>query len=183
MPLTYQLRSGDRVEILTGKEPDPRRDWLLPSAGYLASNRSREKVRGWFHKLDRARNIEAGRELLDKELRRLGLMSADLGKVLARFHADSIDDLLAFGFELGHVVEMLELAAAALVIDGADWLDTVRALGQDGLDVRTGIGLLDFVDDGQDFLARQGIGNEYGEVFIAADAFGTSAEGLDLDFV
>lgn len=94
VPLTYQLRSGDRVEILTGKEPDPRRDWLLPSAGYLASNRSREKVRGWFHKLDRARNIEAGRELLDKELRRLGLMSADLGKVLARFHADSIDDLL-----------------------------------------------------------------------------------------
>ena len=94
VPLTYQLRSGDRVEILTGKEPDPRRDWLLPSAGYLASNRSREKVRGWFHKLDRARNIEAGRELLDKELRRLGLMSADLGKVLARFHADSIDELL-----------------------------------------------------------------------------------------
>lgn len=94
VPLTYQLRSGDRVEILTGKEPDPRRDWLLPSAGYLASNRSREKVRGWFHKLDRARNIEAGRELLDKELRRLGLMSADLGKVLARFHADSIEDLL-----------------------------------------------------------------------------------------
>ena len=94
VPLTYHLRSGDRVEILTGKEPDPRRDWLMPSAGYLASNRSREKVRGWFHKLDRARNIEAGRELLDKELRRLGLLSADLGKVLARFHADNIEELL-----------------------------------------------------------------------------------------
>ncbi|KRG79410.1 (p)ppGpp synthetase [Stenotrophomonas ginsengisoli] len=94
VPLTYHLRSGDRVEIMTGKEPDPRRDWLMPSAGYLASNRSREKVRGWFHKLDRARNIEAGRELLDKELRRLGLLSADLGKVLARFHADSIEELL-----------------------------------------------------------------------------------------
>ena len=94
VPLTYRLRSGDRVEILTGKEPDPRRDWLLPSAGYLASGRSREKVRGWFHKLDRARNVEAGRELLDKELRRLGLMSADLGKVLARFRAESVEELL-----------------------------------------------------------------------------------------
>ena len=94
VPLTYHLRSGDRVEIMTGKEPDPRRDWLLPTAGYLASNRSREKVRGWFHKLDRARNIEAGRELLDKELRRLGLMSADLGKVLARFRAENVDELL-----------------------------------------------------------------------------------------
>ena len=108
---------------------------------------------------------------LDEEVRLL----ADAG--------DGIDDLLAFGFELGHVVEMLELAAAALVIDGTGRLDTVRAPGQDGLDVRTGIGLLDFVDDGQDFLARQGIGNEYGKVFIAADTFGTGAEGLDLDFV
>jgi hypothetical protein len=96
---------------------------------------------------------------------------------------DGIDDLLAFGFELGHVVEMLELAAAALVIDGTGRLDAVRAPGQDGLDVRTGIGLLDFVDDGQDFLAWQGIGDEDGEVFIAADTFGTGAEGLDLDFV
>ena len=94
VPLTYHLSSGDRVEILTGKEPDPRRDWLLPATGYLASNRSREKVRGWFHKLDRARNIEAGRELLDKELRRLGLMSADLGKVLPRFRAENVDELL-----------------------------------------------------------------------------------------
>jgi len=94
VPLSYQLRSGDRVEVLTGKEPDPRRDWLLPASGYLASNRSREKVRGWFHKLDRTRNLEAGRELLDKELRRLGLMSADLGKVLARFRVDNIDELL-----------------------------------------------------------------------------------------
>ena len=94
VPLTYRLRSGDRVEIMTGKEPDPRRDWLLPSSGYLASSRSREKVRNWFHKLDRARNIEAGRELLDKELRRLGLMQADLGKVLSRFRAETVDELL-----------------------------------------------------------------------------------------
>ncbi|MDC6625685.1 TGS domain-containing protein, partial [Leclercia adecarboxylata] len=67
VPLTYRLRSGDRVEILTGKEADPRRDWLLASSGFLASNRSREKVRGWFHKLDRARNVQAGRELLERE--------------------------------------------------------------------------------------------------------------------
>lgn len=78
---------------------------------------------------------------------------------------------------------MLELAATALVIDGTGWLDTIRAFGQDGLDVRAGIGILDFVDDGQDFLARQCIGYEDREVFIAADAFGTGAKSLDLDFV
>lgn len=93
VPLTYRLRSGDRVEILTAKEPDPRRDWLMPANGYLASARSREKVRGWFHKLDRARNIQAGRELLERELRRLGLLSAELAPVFSRLHVDSLDEL------------------------------------------------------------------------------------------
>ncbi|WP_425506075.1 RelA/SpoT family protein [Stenotrophomonas tumulicola] len=93
VPLAYRLRSGDRVEILTGKEAEPRRDWLLPAAGYLASNRSREKVRTWFHKLDRARNVQAGRELLERELKRLGLAQADLSSVLKKFHVDSTDDL------------------------------------------------------------------------------------------
>ncbi|MCD7097417.1 bifunctional (p)ppGpp synthetase/guanosine-3',5'-bis(diphosphate) 3'-pyrophosphohydrolase [Stenotrophomonas sp. MMGLT7] len=93
VPLSYQLRSGDRVEILTGKEAEPRRDWLLPANGYLASGRSRDKVRAWFHKLDRARNVQAGKELLERELKRLGLAQADLAPMARRFHADSIDDL------------------------------------------------------------------------------------------
>lgn len=93
VPLSYQLRSGDRVEILTGKEADPRRDWLLPANGYLASGRSRDKVRAWFHKLDRARNVQAGKELLERELKRLGLAQADLAPMARKFHADSIDDL------------------------------------------------------------------------------------------
>jgi len=93
VPLTYRLRSGDRVEIMTAREADPRRDWLLPANGFLASSRSREKVRTWFHKLDRARNVQAGRELLDRELKRLGLQQADLMVAARRFHADSVDDL------------------------------------------------------------------------------------------
>ena len=93
VPLTYRLRSGDRVEILTAKEADPRRDWLLPANGFLASGRSRDKVRAWFHKLDRTRNVQAGRDLLDRELKRLGLQQADLMIAAKRFHADSVDDL------------------------------------------------------------------------------------------
>ncbi|WP_066094448.1 bifunctional (p)ppGpp synthetase/guanosine-3',5'-bis(diphosphate) 3'-pyrophosphohydrolase [Xanthomonas massiliensis] len=93
VPLTYRLHSGDRVEILTGKEPDPRRDWLLPANGFLASARSRDKVRAWFHRLDRARNVQAGRELLERELKRLGLAQADLAPMAERFHADSVEDL------------------------------------------------------------------------------------------
>ena len=93
VPLTYRLRSGDRVEVLTAKEPDPRRDWLLPANGFLASGRSRDKVRAWFHKLDRARNVQAGKDLLERELRRLGLLQAELAPMAKKFHADSVEDL------------------------------------------------------------------------------------------
>ena len=93
VPLDYKLRSGERVEILTAKTAEPRRDWLVAANGFLASGRSRDKVRAWFHKLDRVRNVQAGRELLEKELRRLSLLQADLAPMLAKFHVDTVDDL------------------------------------------------------------------------------------------
>ncbi len=93
VPLDYKLRSGERVEILTAKTAEPRRDWLVAANGFLASGRSRDKVRAWFHKLDRVRNVQAGRELLEKELRRLSLLQADLTPMLAKFHIDTVDDL------------------------------------------------------------------------------------------
>ena len=93
VPLDHALRSGDRVEILTGRTAEPRRDWLVEANGFLASSRSREKVRNWFHRLDRARNVQAGRELLEKELRRMGLLQADLGPARERFNAATDEDL------------------------------------------------------------------------------------------
>ncbi|MEP6907853.1 MAG: ACT domain-containing protein, partial [Pseudoxanthomonas sp.] len=93
VPLSHQLRSGDRVEIMTAKTGEPRRDWLLASSGFLASGRARDKVRAWFHKLDRARNVQAGKDVLEKELKRLGLHAADLAPMARKFHAESIDDL------------------------------------------------------------------------------------------
>ncbi len=93
VPLDHRLRTGDRVEIMTAKTGEPRRDWLVEANGFLASPRSREKVRGWFHKLDRARNETEGRELLEKELRRLGLLGADLAPALGKFHLATDGDL------------------------------------------------------------------------------------------
>lgn len=93
VPLDYKLRSGERVEILTAKAAEPRRDWLIAANGFLASGRSRDKVRAWFHKLDRARNVQAGRELLEKELRRLSLLQADLAPMLSKFNVPTLDDL------------------------------------------------------------------------------------------
>jgi GTP pyrophosphokinase len=93
VPLDYKLRSGERVEILTAKTAEPRRDWLVAANGFLASGRSRDKVRAWFHKLDRARNVQAGKDMLEKELRRLSLLGADLAPMLAKFNAPTLDDL------------------------------------------------------------------------------------------
>ncbi len=50
VPLTTLLKMGDRVEILTGKEAHPSRDWLLPKSGYLFTARARAKVASWFRK-------------------------------------------------------------------------------------------------------------------------------------
>jgi GTP pyrophosphokinase len=93
VPLDHKLRSGARVEIMVAKTGEPRRDWLVAANGFLASPRSREKVRNWFHKLDRARNLQAGRELLDKELKRFGLLHADPAPALQKFNAATLDDL------------------------------------------------------------------------------------------
>ncbi len=93
VPLNFQPNTGDRVEILTAKTSEPRRDWLTTGGGFLASARSRDKVRAWFHKLDRARNLQAGRELLERELKRLALHQSDLAPALTKFHLASIDEL------------------------------------------------------------------------------------------
>lgn len=51
-PLNQALGSGDVVEIITGKQPAPSRDWLSASAGYLVSPRSRSKLRAYFRRID-----------------------------------------------------------------------------------------------------------------------------------
>ena len=93
VPLDFKPASGDRVEILTSKTGEPRRDWLLASNGFLISGRARDKVRAWFHKLDGARNLQAGKEMLDKELRRVAMLHADLSPALEKFRLGSVDEL------------------------------------------------------------------------------------------
>src|SRR5690606_29323301 len=72
VPLTYELKSGEQVEILTGRTSKPSRDWLNPSLGYLKSSRARSKVRAWFRQQDQEHNIGVGRAVLERELHRLG---------------------------------------------------------------------------------------------------------------
>jgi len=93
--LTYVLKTGDSVEILTGKDPKPSRDWINPHAGYLKTSRAKAKVLHWFKMEDYDRHKEEGEELLDKELKALGLRMERAAEVLSHFNFKSVPDLCA----------------------------------------------------------------------------------------
>ena len=102
VPLGFQPVTGDRVEILTGKVPEPRRDWLSAQHGYLNTARGREKVRAWFKRIDHEQNVAAGRALFERELKRLALAATSLERVPALLHVQTIEEVYV-GLALGDV--------------------------------------------------------------------------------
>jgi len=95
VPLTYTLQTGDRVEVLTTREPAPSRDWLNKTQGYLRSSRARAKVRAWFNTQDHAQHLADGRAMLDRELKRLKAHSVSIDKLTRRLKFDKPDTLFA----------------------------------------------------------------------------------------
>jgi GTP pyrophosphokinase len=95
VPLTYTLRTGERVEILTSREGIPKRDWLQPGLGYLKTSRARAKVQHWFKAQARDDNIDAGRHLLDREFKRLALTSVDYRRIASKVQQANVEDMYA----------------------------------------------------------------------------------------
>lgn len=94
--LDYKLKNGDIVEIITAKgSKGPSRDWLNPNLGYIKTANAREKIRQWFRRQQRHENISRGRELIEKELKRLGLDQISLEDIAATFRYEKVDDFLA----------------------------------------------------------------------------------------
>ena len=93
VPLTYQVENGDKVEIITGKQPQPSRDWLNPQLGYLAASRSRTKVRNWFRQRDRDQNRRHGREILERELNRLNVRDVGIDQIAVQLKMSDADAL------------------------------------------------------------------------------------------
>ncbi|ENU41160.1 RelA/SpoT family protein [Acinetobacter johnsonii] len=96
VPLTYTLKTGEQVEILTKKDREPNRDWLVNSLGYIKTARARDKLRHWFRQQDRSKNLEVGRDLLNKELSRLAIhpKSIDLNDYCNHFNVKAGEDIL-----------------------------------------------------------------------------------------
>jgi GTP pyrophosphokinase len=91
--LNFVPSSGDTVEILTAKESAPRRDWITTNSGFLTSHRAKEKVRAWFRQADHERNVSAGRELFEKELKRVSLAATALDQLPSRFQLKTLEEL------------------------------------------------------------------------------------------
>ena len=111
VPLTYALKTADKIEILTGKDPRPSRDWINPHLNYLKTSRAKAKVLHWFKMQNFDKNKEEGRELLEKELKLLGVKSERLHDVVFAFNFKRLDDLLAAigrgDIKLGQVLNRL----------------------------------------------------------------------------
>ncbi len=94
--LSRELQNGDTVEIRSTKTArGPSRDWLNPHLGFVSTSHAREKIRQWFKKQERQGNIERGRQLLEKEVKRLGMSLGNQEDLAHLFKFDGVDDLLA----------------------------------------------------------------------------------------
>ena len=95
VPLSYELSTGQQVEVLTARQAAPSRDWLNPHLGYLKTSRARAKARHWFKQQDRDINIAAGRHAFERELHRLGLSDVNLEQVAEKLNFSDVDGLMA----------------------------------------------------------------------------------------
>ncbi|MCC6301325.1 MAG: GTP diphosphokinase [Gammaproteobacteria bacterium] len=93
--LTTSLETGQQVEIVTVKEAAPSRDWLNPHLGYLRTARARAKVQHWFRLQDYDKNVLAGRGMLERELKRLGLSNVNQEKLAETLGYSRPDELYA----------------------------------------------------------------------------------------
>ncbi|HEX4050568.1 MAG TPA: bifunctional (p)ppGpp synthetase/guanosine-3',5'-bis(diphosphate) 3'-pyrophosphohydrolase [Steroidobacteraceae bacterium] len=93
VPLNQPLANGEVVEIIAGRQGGPSRDWLSTEQGFLASPRSRAKVRAWFRRLDQSDHVADGRSILERELARASAGPELTAALVRELHADSAEEL------------------------------------------------------------------------------------------
>ena len=95
VPLTYNLQTGEQVEIITGKNGSPSRDWLNSNLGYVNTSRARAKIVHWFKLQDRDQNVVEGKQMLERELTRLALLPVNFERLAERCNLKNSEDLFA----------------------------------------------------------------------------------------
>lgn len=96
VPFSHALSNGDVVEIMAAKgKRGPSLDWLNPELGYVKTSHAQTKVRQWFNKQERTQNIETGRQLFDKEVKRLGIGAVGFEQIAGLFGYETPDEFFA----------------------------------------------------------------------------------------
>ncbi|MCP1313852.1 MULTISPECIES: GTP diphosphokinase [unclassified Halomonas] len=95
VPLSYKLKTGQQVEILTATKGGPSRDWLNPSLGYVRTSRARAKIQAWFKHQARDQNLEEGRALFEREMKRLDVDGLDIQKLAETVNYQNAEDMYA----------------------------------------------------------------------------------------
>lgn len=94
VPLDYKLKNGDQVVVIAAKRGGPSRDWLNPDLEYVATQRARSKIRTWLRKQGREENVQRGKQMLEKEMRRLSVnLTAEA--IAKLFNHDKPEDFYA----------------------------------------------------------------------------------------
>ena len=92
VPLTTKLQNGVQVEILTTNNAAPSRDWLNPNLGYIASNRTRARIKSWFKQQDYEQNVIDGKATIERELKRMHIQNPDTEKSIKYFKVKSEEE-------------------------------------------------------------------------------------------
>ncbi|MFD2190106.1 GTP diphosphokinase [Pistricoccus aurantiacus] len=95
VPLNHTLTTGQQVEILTASKGGPSRDWLSPGLGFVRTTRARAKIQAWFKHQARDQNLEEGRALFEKEMKRLAVQHMDIALLARKVNYSTPDDMYA----------------------------------------------------------------------------------------
>jgi len=144
VPLEYELKTGDQVEILAAKRGGPSRDWLNANLGLVKTQRARSKIKVWFKKQDYEQNLSSGRTILERELGRLGMGSTNFEKLAREMEFRTPEDLyVALGTgdlsaskivkRLSEDEENLDILTAGTPTSDSASADAVDVVGLKGL--------------------------------------------------
>jgi len=129
VPLSYELQTGEQVEIIRGKEARPSRDWLNNELGYLRTVRAKAKAKHWFKLLDRDENIHDGKHILKREFHRLALRKVNLDSIADKLNVKTADDIYAaVGAGDLRVAQVLNALQAELPIEPEEQKDQLTQM-------------------------------------------------------
>ena len=91
--LTQKINNGDVVDIITGNDPKPRRDWLNPQLGFIASPKTRSKINNWFRAKNKSIHLKEGKEICDAELQRSNISNISIEIICKKMNIADLNTL------------------------------------------------------------------------------------------